>query len=321
MVDYSTQEAADIIGGIIWNAVTAAQNSTPRNLQTANRILGMSQLGGCREYIRATVAGDSMDETHRVTLKWPAYVGTAVGDKIEADVKAMLKGTVTQHRVTLFLQVGEQTISVSGSTDILIPDQLTEDTPPAVIDLKTRDGLAEIRREGPPFKEKVQIAGYLLASIDEGLLPAEAIGMLFYIDRSGRDSTYHVWAVDREQALLIMEAVSARLQEVAASLATGRRAPRDEPESWCFHVGCPFYNACWAGYEPDGEIDHPDHLEAIRVYLENREEAKAAQDRMRSASGRLKEEGVAGITADGVSLNWVLQQNGTTRIDIRRRSE
>lgn len=316
MADFATDQSAELIGDFIWDAITTAQHQSPRTMQTREgRILGMSQLGGCREYIRATIGGEPMDDVDEMRLKWAAYIGTAVGDKIEADVKRMLPGSVTQKRVTLFMQVGDQQISVSGSTDILFPDSLAPGLPPAVVDLKSRDGLADVKREGPPFKEKVQIAGYLIASIDEGVLPAEAIGLLLYYDRSGRDKGRHVWAINREQALLILDAASQRLEEVAASLATGRHAPRDEPESWCFHVGCPFYNSCWSGYQPSGAIENERDLDAIRRYTEARRDSKDATSRMRAASGDL--DGVTGVTPDGTTLTWVLQQNGSTRIDLR----
>lgn len=315
MADFDTASAAELIGDSIWAAITAAQNNAPRTMQSKNRVLGMSQLGGCREYIRATIAGEPMEQTEEQALKWAAYIGTAVGDKIEADVKQMLPGSVTQERVTLFLQVADQEISVSGSTDILLPEQVVEGLPAAVVDLKSRDGLADVRREGPPFKEKVQISGYLLAAIDEQKLPTDAIGMLLYYDRSGRDKGFHTWAVDREQALVIMGAVSQRLEEVASALATGRHATRDEPESWCFYVGCPFYQQCWAGYRPDEPITHPAHLDAIRRYTDGRRDSKDATSRMRTASGELT--GITGVTPDGITLSWILQQNGTMRIDLR----
>lgn len=316
MTNYQTQHAAEMIGGFIMDAVATAQANAPRTLQSEARVLGMSQLGGCREFIRASIAGEPGSEEG---LKWAAYVGTALGDKIETDVKDLvnrtLGGTITQRRVTLFLNVDGQDISVSGSTDIMFTSPVMPDLPPAVIDLKSRNGLGEIRREGPDFREKAQVSGYLLASIDEGLLPENAIGMLMFVDRSGSDSTYHVWAVDREQALAIMETVTERLREVASALATGRRAPRDEPESWCFHTQCPFYQSCWAGYQPTGAIEHEDELARIDRYLVARKEQKEASDRMRAARDSLQ--GVEGVTPDGTTITWSLQVNGTTRIDVR----
>lgn len=314
MADYETAVAGEEIAGMIWDAVSTAQVQAPRTQQAANRILGMSAIGGCREFIRATIAGDPMEE--RAEINWPAYVGTAVGDLMEADAKKYLPGTVTQRRVTLFLQVGEQQISVSGSADMIYPEPLAPNLPPAVVDLKTRDGLTEVRREGPGFKEKAQISGYLIACIDEGLLPADAIGVLMYLDRSGRQRTYYSWSVDREQALLILSAVEARLQDVAAALATGRQQiNRDEPESWCYYTGCPFYNQCWAGYRPSELIEHEEVLNDIGIYVEARRRRKEEDDVMRSSSGRLM--GNTGVTPDGITLNWILQQNGSTRIDVR----
>lgn len=300
------------MGEQIWEAVRLAQANAPRTLQSESRVLGMSDLGACREYIRATVAGE--ERWPGENLKLAAYMGTAGGDKIEADVSAAFEHAVTQHRVTLVLEVDGQEIRVSGSADLFltVPFMGVDE---GVLDLKSRDGLSEVRREGASFKEKVQISGYLTAAHQEGLLDDGAIGVLFFYDRSGKDRGFHTWTVDLAGAARILEAAKLRLAEVVSSLATGRHAPRDEPESWCWQVQCPFYYGCWAGYTPTEKIEHEREIAAVDRYVEARAEQKAVVSRLNAAKVDL--EFVSGVTPDGTTVAWTELANGVRRIDVR----
>lgn len=265
----------------LMDSVRRSQAEAPRSKQ---RTLGMSQLGGCREYIRATVAGDEHDE--QTELKWAAYVGTAVGDLIERDLAAMFPDfVVTQERISVRMPTSN--IVVTGSSDLLLGEE-------AIVDLKTRDGLAEVRREGPPPKEMVQISGYLVGAVQMGLIGPEAIGILHYLDRSGSDKGFHSWSVDFETAMEFLEIADSRLKDVESALATGRRAPRDMPESWCFHTQCPFYKACWEGYVPSNEITDPRQIEAVAAYKAAADEAKAAESNKKAKRDAAR--GISGAT-------------------------
>lgn len=300
----TTDEIGTLIGEAIMEAVRQEQLESPRSQQTA---LGMSQLGGCREYIRATIAGDPANVQD--TIKWPAFVGTALGDHVEQITQRRL-GTILQDRVTLEMEIeGLGVIYISGSTDIRFPSTnftvngvIVHLPDGAVVDLKSKAELDTVRRSGPSFKEKAQIAGYLVAAVQEGKLGVEATGHLVYIDRSGRDKTSHVWSTDYEQAQMILEAVASRLDDVAHALATGQRATRDEQPSWCKAVQCEFYAACWGGYAPTGAIDHEPDIEAVEAFVEARAEVKAWEKRRDTARDNLKE--ISGITPDGTIVEW-----------------
>lgn len=317
MTDDPLLDRGGRLGELVWKTIAHAQANAPRTLQADSRVLGMSDLGGCREYIRATIAGDPGSEPGG--LKMAAYAGTAIGDKIEADVKAALAHAATQRRVTLELDVDGTKVMVSGSSDLFFLEPYEDEVlgllDPGVLDLKSRDGLAEVRREGASFKERVQISGYLVAAIQEGFLQTDAIGVLLFFDRSGKDRGFHTWTIDYAGALRILEAAKARLGEVAASLATARHAPRDEPESWCWNVGCRFYAACWTGYQPTGAIEHERELDAVRRYTEARRDQKDVVKRLDAAKADL--EFVEGVTPDGVSVTWSEMSNGARRIDVR----
>lgn len=308
----TASELGDMLGGLVWETIKQAQLNAPRTLQSENRTLGMSDLGACREYIRATIAGD--ERWPGEELKLSAYVGTATGDKIEDDMKAALAHVATQRRVTLEIEVDGQKIRVTGSADLLFIEPY-QGMPPGVLDIKSVDGIANVVREGPSFKQKVQISGYLLASIQQGVLPADALGVLWFFDRSGKDRTYWTWTVTPAQAQQLVDTAAERLSEVSAALASGRHAPRDEPESWCWHVQCPFYQSCWAGYQPSGAIESERELDAVRRYTEARRDQKDVVKRLDVAKTDLQN--VEGVTPDGTTVTWIVAANNSRRIDVR----
>lgn len=302
------QEFGQRLGAFIIQTVGQWQANSKRSQQSTMRVLGMSELGGCREYIRASVAGDPKDNSNEV--KWPAAVGTWVGDGMETALLESLPGTRTQTRVTVTLP--KTGISISGSIDAEILGA-------RLIDFKSKNTVYEVRRRGPEFKEKVQISGYLLAQIAEGNLPPDATGHLVYIDRSGASKEAWVWSVDAEGAKGWIDAADERLEDVAQALATGssQGGLRDMPESWCANVGCPFYTACWGEYVPTEVIDHPMVMQALEDYDFARALKKEAEALILNAKQSL--DGVEGAS-DKFTISWKVREGeyGLVKtIDVR----
>lgn len=291
------------LGEQVLVSVTDFQANSPRSAQP---VLGMSQIGGCREFIRAFIAKD--ERGLQEELKWAAYLGTAVGDHIETILGDM--GFTTQKET--FLTLPKSGIKVRGHMDIRGKN--------AVGDLKTKDGLAAVRHDGPSFKEKAQISGYLIAELQAGRVDEDATGTLIYLDRSGKTPEVFTWTTTVAQAYLILEAVEERLADVQKALASGYSQGylRDEPESWCWAVKCPFYMACWNGYTPTEKVTHERELDAVRRYTQARDEEVNAKERKEQAREDLR--GVEGITPDGTIVRWTLsaRDNGTSeRLDVR----
>lgn len=304
----TTEYEATSIGLALGDAVIAAledfQRNAPRTKQSSSRVLGMSEMGGCREYIRATIAGDTKNV--RDGVKFAAYMGTAIGDFTEN----ILGGYGFNTQEDAVVELPRTKIKVRGHLDARNKS--------AVIDLKTRDELTEMRREGPSFKERAQISGYLVGKVQEGVLNTESTGHLVYLDRSGKDEVPYVWSVNYETALLILDAVENRLEDVQNALATGQRAPRDEPESWCYAISCPFYDACWAGYTPTAEIAHEREIKAVQEYVAARAAVKDATAMQKAKRAALI--GVEGVTPEGTVVRWTLTttaQGESTRLDVR----
>lgn len=300
------------IGQWVMDQLVVAQNTTARSLQSTKRVLGMSEMGHCRRYVQQSIDGSPAQES--VLLKWAAFIGTAVGDLAETEMKRILPDYVwTQTRITVKLSNG---VKVTGSGDL----GLGQD---AIVDFKTRDGLGIVRREGPEFKEMAQISGYLVGAVQMGLLdPENAIGVLLFIDRSGADSTPHTWSVDYETALEILEQVVDRMNEVARAMSAGTLTPRDKPESWCWYTQCKFYSLCWNGYLPTDEITNAEIIEWVEKYDRLRDEEKAVKKMKENARDELR--GNEGLTPTK-SLRWIskeLKSGGFSEtIDVRDRTD
>lgn len=293
-------EFGQSLGDGIHEAMVQYQNNAARTQQATARVLGMSDLGGCREFIRATVAGEPRDS--KVNLKWAAAVGTAVGDWVENAIEAMFPEAVTQETITLDLKVKDDlVVHITGHLDARIGRT-------AIVDIKTKNGLAEVRRQGASWENLVQVSGYLVGSHQMGIVDDDASAHLVYLDRAGSDTIPHVVSIPMERALSILEANSERLQDVATALATGRTAPRDKPESWCFNVGCPFYKLCWTGYEPTDIIEHADELKAVEEFVEAR--AKVNEWTSIRLAKRAALKGIEGVTT-GLDKEYVVRWSVT----------
>ena len=315
--------------------VLAWDNARPRSTQTH---IGPSELGHCREYVRAKVAGDEQRELPIV--KWAAFIGTAVGEMLEEVMKT--RGAMTQTPVSYTLP--RHGFQVHGSLDVLWPkvpaeyDALPYDPPldgtvfNQVWDWKSKDGIDGVMREGPARKEWIQISVYLLAALDRGYVDEDGIGVLVYYDRSGKDKQVWTQAVTVREARGWIETAEERLDDVIAALAKpsygdGERHLRDEAESHCFYFGCPFYWQCWPeSYQPDGVITDERSIKAMEQYDAGRELAKVAkklQDEAKGILGVGEENPVAG-RSDTWQLDWKLRESYgvlVRQIDLRRRRD
>lgn len=313
------QEFADLV---LASVETWDQNR-PRSLQSKQRILGPSEVGGCREYIRATVAGDPKLPGARVNL--PAIWGTAIGDVVEEAMRDAHPDIArTQFDVEYTLNVRGQEILVRGHGDICYGRKI-------LADLKSKDGLTTAEREGGSFKERVQVSIYLLGLIAMGELDEDAEAFLVFMDRSGRERRMVGAGITVEQARGYVAQAEERLVEVVKALASGVKQSylRDEPEPYCFRIGCPFYQACWGGddsYVPQTAITNPRQVAAVKKYQTHRDEKKAAEAGMAEAKHDLLpdlsdvEKAPRGVLPDGTTLNWkISERNGTlvATIDVR----
>jgi hypothetical protein len=279
-------------------ALVKHESERPRSQQAR---LGPSELGGCREYIRNLMVGTPLQGNS----EWPtaAAVGTLVGEYVEAVAERYL-GAVTQVSVTTTLPNG---LVVSGTADIVLAERNV------LADVKSKDGLSSIRREGPSLENCVQVSIYVLGLVQMGVLTEGASASLLYVDRSGSEQSVYEVTLDWERIQYFIGVVVDRLSDVLeaqehidAGEVEWARALRDKTPPFCYSekVLCPFRDACWAGSEwvPNEVIEDPDVILAVERYVQ----ARADQNSATADRARYKEQlrGVSGITPDGYSVNW-----------------
>lgn len=273
---------------LVREAVRDHTMDTARSQQSAARLIGPSEVGGCRAYLARMIADVPFDESD--DLKWAAFCGTAVGERLEAALVATYPEVRVQVPVQAELNSG---LRVAGTADVVWPT--------AVWDFKSVDGLESIRRTGPSFKQRVQILLYLVGLIQAGELPADATWALVYVDRSGRDDVPVVYEGGIDHDLL--EAIDERLEDVIYAVEHDlESAPRDEPFDWC-QVACPFFRSCRGKDEHlvSGLITDERYLTAIKLYQQGKAEEKVGKALADEAKQVLL--GISGSTGE-VELTW-----------------
>jgi hypothetical protein len=310
--------------------VASWDNNRPRSTQS---LLGPSSLGGCREFIRATVVNDpGIPETG---FKAAAFMGTAIGDMIEGIFAARHQAITQFEIVTKMAKTG---ITVAGSSDFIIPPDvmnLPEDDELApllndglLVDVKSKDGLADVERYGSSLDNIIQLGCYFIGAVQMGVLTEKSHATLMYVDRSGSQTRFSTVTIDYEEAVRWMELAEERLIDVQDVISRGsteedRWSLRDKPPSWCFAVQCPFRLNCWGGSDfiPSGKIEHPDELASVQKYIDARDEEKDVAILKATANKELAN--VSGTTPTGVTVSWTStgrtdpDGNPALRLDVR----
>lgn len=296
-----TAERGAVLAAQIRAIIRATGEDTPRSQQSSANKLGMSDIGQCRSMLTRMIAHH--DREPRESIKFAAFIGTAVGDLLERRWPGR-----SQVPVQVKLPNG---MAVRGTAD------LVDDHDGAVVDLKTTNHLALVRAQPEPaFEHQAQIAGYLVGLVQAGDLEEDAIAALVYLDRSGADEQPHVVTYTYDQALAILDRVVARFEDIAYALAHGvEHAPRDKPVEWC-QAACPFLTAC-RGFAPDGTeglLDDPETLSAVDLYLQGKAQEKAGAALAKQARQVLV--GTSGSTGSH-SVYWTHYDAIETKATVR----
>lgn len=280
-----------------------------RSQQSREHLIGMSELGACRNFLRLMILETPYDDNED-DIRWPAFIGTALGDRLEQAIAESF-GYLVQETVQVTLPSGRM---LQGHCDVQAGD--------AVWDFKSVDGLESVKRNGPSFRQKAQIMGYLMALIQSGDLPEDALAVLVFVDRSGRDPLPWVWTSVLDMS--VIEEADSRLDDVTYAVMHDEEASRDEPDAWC-QVACPFYTKCrGATSDVGGLIEDEGALLAVKNYDEGK--------RMVREGTRLKDEAkrdlvnVEGSTGEHI-VRWVhvnesdvpsFTRKAYDRLDIRK---
>lgn len=286
---------------LLLSAVIAEERERPR---TQQRQIGPSELGGCRELIRAKVFEDESEDAPEEHWPVAAHVGTVMGEELERIFGKRLNAE-TQRRITTHLEsVG---IYVSGSSDVLFAAD------GILVDLKSAGDIGSILYEGPKLSYWIQVAVYTWGAVQEGLLPEGAEARIVYYDRSGQYQGFVAFVVDWEQIQNYVEIAQTRLREVlAAQEALEAGDPtlahelRDYAPSYCFStkVECPRRFACWGGsdWAPLELLTDEATLASARRYVAGRDMERDGKAMRLNAREELKD--VNGTHSGGYIIGW-----------------
>lgn len=309
MIDY---------GMVIGAALRANMDNSARSQQSADGILGPSDLGFCRQ--RAALMTRGIPQTDSKP-RWAAAVGTALHNYIESILAETFPDWIlgSVHGLTVTAQLPSGAV-ISGHPDIVIPGDNV------VLDIKTVDGFATVRREGVSQNHKFQRHAYALGCMQSGIFDESKpvyVGNI-YFDRSGKE----------EDPLLILEEFDPTLTDqidswvgdVIYAVRNHEDASRDLPAPICERI-CGHYTAC-RGDLPIGDdmefIAAPQLVSAIEMYNEARDMENVAKQMKEEAAATLS--GVNGTTGKW-TVRWTqvnpsrveaFDKAGYLRLDIRR---
>ena len=305
------------IQGLIAGALKDYMDGSSRSKQSADGILGPSDIGFCRNKAALMTKGVAATDS---PPKWAAAVGTALHNYIEAAIKEAhpdwLVGSIDGIRVTATLPSGAE---ISGHPDIVVPSAN------AVLDIKTVDGFQWIKREGTSLQHKYQRHLYALGLVQAGILNDAAPVLVgnIYFDRSGKEPEPLV-LVDEMDPTLTPE-IDSWVQDVIYSVTNKEDASRDVPAAVCERI-CSHYTACRGGLETfEAEfIDNPELLSAVDMYVQGRDMKKEGESMQKAAQALL--DGVNGSTGT-YQVRWVdvqpttvesFEKSGYRRMDVRK---
>ena len=299
-------------------AIIAHMDNSARSLQSDEGRLGPSDIGFCRQKAALMTKGVPATDS---TPKWAAGVGTALHNYIEGAIKEMfpdwLLGSIDNVRVTATLPSGAE---ISGHPDIVIPKENT------VLDIKTVDGFAWIKREGTSQQHKYQRHLYALGLIQAAILDESQpvyVGNV-YFDRSGKQPEPLAFVEEIDWTLTAE--IDSWISDVIYAVKNGEDASRDIPAAVCERI-CSHFTACRGALEiHDGaeQITDPTLISAVQMYVEGRDLEKSGKQMRDAASAQLA--GVNGTTASH-QVRWVevqpsrveaFDKQGYMRLDVRK---
>jgi len=313
--------SATDIQKILTDALRGYGIGDPRSQQSRDGILGPSDIGFCRNKAALTTKGVPQSDEVPITA---AQIGTAIHRYAAEAFKAANPDNwiVDDQRVTAKLPSG---VEIAGTPDLILQDWN------AVIDIKTVDGFAWVKREGTSENHKFQRHLYALGAMQAGLLndmEPVYVGNL-YIDRSGKE----------KEPLLLLEPydpsltaeIDSWIGDVIYAVKNNEDASRDIPAPVCEQI-CEFFTVCRGGLEvhEGGElIEDPVRIDALAMYLEARDLEKQAAAEKKAAQAILHgTNGVGEVNGALYQVRWTyvnpstvqaFEKQGFDRMDVRKK--
>lgn len=290
-----------------YDSIQNATRETARSRQAQSRIIGVSQLGHCREALRFTLSDEPDSDERDMTA---AFIGTVLGDAVEKQIKKDHPEWIIQEELEFPLQAGG---FVKGHSDIIVPhwaagtleeweesQQEGYDGPPVflqgIMDLKSKAELETIRKYGPSQQQIFQVHAYARAAIEAGYLDPNKPILVgdVYFDRSGRDvvphGVFHVYGQD------VIDQIEEWISDVTYAFIHGERASQDKPIEFCAAY-CQFFTVCrGAETVPQGLLTDERIVQSVGLYATGAEMEREGKKLKSLAKENL--EGVEGSTGD-----------------------
>jgi hypothetical protein len=309
---------AEQIGFRVYEAIVAHTQAQPRTQQSQEYRMGASDLGLCRSFIKYLLEQVPYDEDKMLDPKWAAFVGSAVGDRLEDAYKMSYPNALTQASFETTFPSGRV---VPGHSDLVDPGD------DILIDIKSKDGLALARAGDVSRPNRYQLGTYMLGLRQAGILTDKARAFIVYVDRSGKDPMPHVVEVVVDDALITE--IDEFVGDGVYAAQYGVEAPKDQPWNFCESY-CGFFSTC-RGSETraEGLIEDEEAHVALKVFLEARDTAKQADERKKMAGevlGRYQGVIVADdgpwevsqtLVAGGSNVSYVTKDS--SRLNVRKK--
>lgn len=239
-------------------ALRAWDMGRARSIQGRMGQIGPSSLGFCRQHALLTLKEVGPTDEDRV---WPATIGTVIGEVAENALRLVHPEWLYQHPVSCTFRNGA---SLTGHADVVDP------VGQVVWDVKTKDGLAAVRRDPWSQSYDFQTWTYVRGLQQDGTFDEDqpCYQGLIYLDRSGAtDEPYVVvkrWLPTTENAIVEW------IDDVIYAAKTGEDAARDIPAPVCERI-CERFTACRGMLEDThggGVYEEPMIVKAAARYKE-----------------------------------------------------
>ncbi len=283
---------AQTISTSLRSAITDWDQARDRSQQTREHILGVSDIGNCREYARLLTTETPFSDTDKNML--PAIVGTWIHDGVTKAIHQSHATWITDVAVDITLPSGA---TLTGHPDFVIPGW-------GVIDLKTKPGLESVKRYGPSQQQVFQVALYALGCVQAGLLADDGNLNLAvaWLDRTGFDPDPHVVVFSYDESLI--RAAEEWISDVVYAVQHGEQASKDKPYEWC-RDWCNYFTVC-RGHEANPEgglITDEEQIRAVDLYADGQRLKAQAVRMMEQAKAEL--DGVQGSTGT-YNVKWTV---------------
>lgn len=300
-------EVETALADTIYQAIMDSSRYSDRSRQSAEFRFGVSDLGWCSEKSRRMLDRQIPEDEDVLT----AFIGTAIGEKVETAFKDVRPDAIIQASVETTLRGDVRDYLLVGHPDIILPEGV-------VIDGKTSYGLNTVRRTGPSQQQQFQRHLYGVAAYEAGLfnpdVQLEDVQVAnAWIDRSGQEKAVHV-QMERFDPSVVHDATM-WLDDVVYAYLQGEEARKEPPREVCAAT-CGFFRTCRAfDTDVEGRIEDKVQLLAVDMYSEAMELERKARALKDEAKENLK--GVVGTT-DKFSVRWIHVNEVEVKPGIRR---